>query len=219
MSTIAHTRLPINFVSTSITVGASSATITNDTSNLSTICAFAENDHPLTLSQYSNAAITGRVTYTDNVTKNESMLNTLSAQTTPAALYANATTTGYAIADVPFYCGDAAAPVYQFNAAPYTKKVLVGKKGDSNLDGVVNVNDAVCILSYYAKKASGNASKLSNSFTNDQETLAYFLSDIDTCSQNQGADGGNVNVEDAVQILTHYAKSASGNTSLWNNRW
>lgn len=219
LSTIAHTRLPINFVSTSITIGASSATITNDTSNLSTICAFAENDHPLTLSQYSNAAITGRVTYTDNVTKNESMLNTLSAQTTPAALYANATTTGYAIADVPFYCGDAAAPVYQFNAAPYTKKVLVGKKGDSNLDGVVNVNDAVCILSYYAKKASGNASKLSNSFTNDQETLAYFLSDIDTCSQNQGADGGNVNVEDAVQILTHYAKSASGNTSLWNNRW
>lgn len=219
LSTAAHTRLPLSFVSTSITVGASSATITNDTSKLSTICAFAENDRPLTLSQYSNAAITGRVTYTDNVTKNESLLDALTAQTTPAALYAAATTTGYAIADVPFYCGDATAPVYQFNAAPYTKKVLVGKKGDSNLDGIVDVNDSVCILTYYAKKAAGNTAKLNNSFTDDQETLAYFLSDIDTCSQNQGADGGVLGVEDAVQILTHYAKSASGNTPIWNNWW
>ena len=101
----------------------------------------------------------------------------------------------------------------------YTKKVLVGKKGDSNLDGIVDVNDSVCILTYYAKKAAGNTAKLNNSFTDDQETLAYFLSDIDTCSQNQGADGGILGVEDAVQILTHYAKSASGNTPLWNNRW
>ena len=71
----------------------------------------------------------------------------------------------------------------------------------------------------YAKKAAGNTAKLNNSFTDDQETLAYFLSDINTCSHNQCADGCVLGVEDAVQILTHYAKSAAGSTPIWNNRW
>lgn len=102
---------------------------------------------------------------------------------------------------------------------PPTPKSIGREKGDSNLDGTVDVSDAVCVLTYYAKKASGNTTKLNDSFTDDQETLSYFLSDIDTCSQNQGADGGILGVEDAVQILTHYAKSAAGSTPIWNNRW
>lgn len=96
---------------------------------------------------------------------------------------------------------------------------MVGKKGDANLDGVVGVEDAVCVLTYYAKKSAGLPAKLNENFNSDQETLAFFLADIDTCSQNQGEDGNSLSVEDAVQILTHYAQSAAQLSPIWDNRW
>lgn len=216
--TASRTRLPLQFIGTSITVGATSATITNDPSNLDTICAFAENDQPLTLSQFSNATITGRVTYNDNSMKNGTMQDALTADTSPAALY-TAANAAYTIQDIPFYCGSDVVPVYHSNATPYTKKVMVGKKGDANLDGVVGVEDAVCVLTYYAKKSAGLPAKLNENFDSDQETLAFFLADIDTCSQNQGEDGNSLSVEDAVQILTHYAQSAAQLSPIWDNRW
>ena len=74
------------------------------------------------------------------------------------------------------------------------------------------------VLQYYAKKAAGLESTLLEQATNEEEILSYFLSDIDTCSQNQGTDGGELSVEDAVQILTYYAQAASGNNPVWSNR-
>lgn len=210
--------LPLQFVGTSITVGAASATITNDPSNLNTICAFAENDQPLTLSQFSNATITGRVTYNDNSMKNGNLQTALTAGTSPAALY-TAAESDYTIQTVPFYCGSDAVPVYHSNAAPYTKKVMVGKKGDANLDGIVGVEDAVSVLTYYAQTSAGLPATLNENFNSDQETLAFFLADIDTCSQNQGEDGSSLSVEDAVQILTHYAQNSAQLSPIWDTRW
>ncbi len=216
--TTAGKYLPLQFVGTSITVGASSATITNESSNLNTICAFAENDQPLTLSQFSNETITGHVTYADHSMKNGTMQNALTADTSPAALYSEAKA-AYTIQDVPFYCGSDAVPVYHSNASPYTKKVMVGKKGDANLDGIVSVEDAVSVLTYYAKKSAGLPAKLNEDFNSDQETLAFFLADIDTCSQNQEENGSSLSVEDAVQILTHYAQASAQLSPIWDTRW
>ncbi len=210
--------LPLRFISSSITVGAVSATITNDPSTLNTICAFAENDQPLTLSQFSNTAITGRVTYNDNSIQNENLQTALTANTSPAAIYANAKS-AYTVQNIPFYCGSDAIPVYHSNAAPYTKKVMVGKKGDANLDGVVGVEDAVLVLTYYAQTSAGLTATLNENFNSDQETLAFFLADIDTCSQNRGEDGSALSVEDAVQILTHYAQNSAQCSPIWDTRW
>ncbi len=97
-------------------------------------------------------------------------------------------------------------PLKNTDGTDYTKTLLIGKKGDTNLDGKVDVEDAVLVLQYYAKKAAGLESTLLEQATNEEEILSYFLSDIDTCSQNQGTDGGELSVEDAVQILTYYAQ-------------
>ena len=49
------------------------------------------------------------------------------------------------------------------------------------------------------------------------ETLAYFLADIDTGSQNYGADGGVIELSDATQILTYYSERAVGNQPYWDD--
>ena len=172
----------------------------------------------MTLSQFSNTAITGRVTYNDNSIQNENLQTALTANTSPAAIYANAKS-AYTVQNIPFYCGSDAIPVYHSNAAPYTKKVMVGKKGDANLDGVVGVEDAVLVLTYYAQTSAGLTATLNENFNSDQETLAFFLADIDTCSQNRGEDGSALSVEDAVQILTHYAQNSAQCSPIWDTRW
>ncbi len=216
--TTAGKYLPLQFVDTAITVGATSATISNDASGIDTICCFAENDRPLTLANFIAGTLNGRVTYADYTIQNENLQDVLTAGTSPAALYAAAGTATY-IKDTPFFCGDDSTPVYLSNMTPYTKKVMIGKKGDANLDGVVNVEDAVCVLQYYARSAAGLSAKLGDDFSDEEETLAYFLADIDTCSQQQGEDGGLLSVEDAVQILTNYARNAADIPTGWENRW
>ena len=80
------------------------------------------------------------------------------------------------------------------------------------------MDDAVAVLQYYAQKAAGLQPSMNESFTEEQNILSYFLADIDTCSQNQGADGGELSVEDAVQILTYYAQQSAGLEPTWQNR-
>ena len=77
------------------------------------------------------------------------------------------------------------------------------KWGDINEDGVVDVEDAVLVLTTYAKKAAGR-----------ENSLRYW-------QLIQGDVNGTLDdltVEDAVAILTYYAKKASGQEATFAER-
>lgn len=76
------------------------------------------------------------------------------------------------------------------------------KKGDANMDGSVNVDDASLVLSYYAKKSAGLNPDSDKIFANIK------LGDVD--------ENGSVEVDDASKILNYYAKEAAGLTPNWD---
>lgn len=75
--------------------------------------------------------------------------------------------------------------------------------GDANGDTMISVEDAVLVLTYYAKQSAGL----------QPDTGAEFLN-----IQNGDVDGnGVISVEDAVLILTYYAKQSAGLSPDWEN--
>ena len=96
-----------------------------------------------------------------------------------------------------------------------TPTVYIGVKGDANLSGMVEVQDAVDILTYYAKTAANQQGVV---FNEDEmlNKLAYFLADIDTeCKEGHNGDGKVISVQDAVNDLTFYAKKAANQDPQW----
>ena len=205
--------LPLQYVNTAITVGSASATVTEDQTS-PYYCFFAENNREIRLNQ-ANGELISEVTYEDGTTNTSSIEAAATCGQSPADLYTQQSGGTY-IDKVAFSLDS--QPLQNADGTAYTKKLLIGKKGDANLDGKVDVEDAVSVLQYYAKKSAGLQPSMNHTFTEDQHILSYFLADIDTCSQNQGADGGKIDVEDAVQILTYYAQQSAGLEPTWQNR-
>ncbi len=81
--------------------------------------------------------------------------------------------------------------------------------GDIDGDGNVSVEDAVSVLSYYARQAAGleNVKILQESDQSSDEETAYLSADVN--------GDGEVTVEDAVEILTYYAKQSAGLDATW----
>lgn len=77
--------------------------------------------------------------------------------------------------------------------------------GDVDGDSMVSVDDAIQILTYYARRAAG--------YTTFFSEIAH-INDLATSAADINGDGV-ISVEDAVAILTYYAKSASGMQPSW----
>lgn len=82
-----------------------------------------------------------------------------------------------------------------------TTQVTTKLKGDLNLDGRLSIVDAIRVLTYYAKMASGQAAYL-YSEDPDVEEAAKRRVDMD--------GNGRIDTTDAVEILIIYAKTAAG---------
>lgn len=77
--------------------------------------------------------------------------------------------------------------------------------GDVDGDSIISVDDAVHILTYYARRAAGYTTFFSES---------AHLNDLATHAADVNGDDV-ISVEDAVAVLTYYAKTASGRQSSW----
>lgn len=77
--------------------------------------------------------------------------------------------------------------------------------GDVDGDSSITVDDAVQILTYYARRAAGYTTFFSES---------AHLNDLATNAADINKDG-TISVEDAVAVLTYYAKTASGVQPDW----
>ena len=85
---------------------------------------------------------------------------------------------------------------------PVLKEVpnhYLAANSDLDGDGIVDVQDAVELLTYYARKAANLPASFSH--LDDQEA-ALQLADV-----NQD---GTVDAADAIEILTYYTKQAAG---------
>ena len=117
--------------------------------------------------------------------------------------------------------------VYRGYPSPYYKGeiledvkslVYVAVKGDADLNGRVEINDASEVLEYYAKRAAGfDVMLLEEPVHIHYEYLAYFLADVDTESTaGQNTENNRLEISDASNILTYYARSAAGLYPQWD---
>ena len=135
-------------------------------------------------------------------------------KTTPKEIF-DAEGKPYCVTEVNAYFTDPTKADAEPVAAPVNPTVYIGVKGDTDLSGLVDVPDAVAILTYTAKVAAGQE----NVVFNEDENLnkfAFFLADVDTESKaGKNEDNKLMTTEDAVRILTYTAKTAAGQEVTW----
>ena len=86
-----------------------------------------------------------------------------------------------------------------------TEPIEMGIYGDVDRNGIVDVSDAVAVLTYYAKRAAGLEVIFGE--TPEENEAIFALADVD--------QDGMITVQDAVYILTYYAQKASGMQPTW----
>ena len=121
----------------------------------------------------------------------------------------------YCVTEVNAYFTDPTTADAEPVAAPVNPTVYIGVKGDADLNGIVDVQDAVAILTYYAKTAAAQENVAFNEDENLNK-LTYFLADVDTESK-AGMNSGSelMTTQDAVNVLTFYAKKAANQDPTW----
>ena len=135
-------------------------------------------------------------------------------KTTPKEIF-DAEGKPYCVTEVNAYFTDPTKADAEPVAAPVNPTVYIGVKGDADLNGIVDVQDAVTILTYYAKAAAGQTDVAFNEDENLNK-LAFFLADVDTESK-AGMNNGSelMTTQDAVNVLTFYAKKAANQEPTW----
>lgn len=135
-------------------------------------------------------------------------------KTTPKEIF-DAEGKPYCVTEVNAYFTDPTKADAEPVAAPVNPTVYIGVKGDTDLSGLVDVPDAVAVLTYTAKIAADQEGVIFNEDENLNK-FAFFLADIDTESKEGKNDGNKLmTTEDAVYMLTYTAKTAAGQEPTW----
>ena len=135
-------------------------------------------------------------------------------KTTPKEIF-DAEGKPYCVTEVNAYFTDPTTADAEPVAAPVNPTVYIGVKGDADLNSTVDVQDAVTILTYYAKASAGQE----NVAFNEDENLnkfVFFLADVDTESK-AGMNSGSelMSIQDGVNVLTFYAKKSANQDPAW----
>ena len=135
-------------------------------------------------------------------------------KTTPKEIF-DAEGKPYCVTEVNAYFTDPTKADAEAVAAPVNPTVYIGVKGDADLNGSVDVQDAVAILTYYAKASAGQENVAFNEDENLNK-LAFFLADVDTESK-AGINNGSelISIQDGVNVLTFYAKKSANQDPAW----
>lgn len=135
-------------------------------------------------------------------------------KTTPKEIF-DAEGKPYCVTEVNAYFTDPTKADAEPVAAPVNPTVYIGVKGDTDLSGLVDVPDAVAVLTYTAKIAAGQEGVVFNEDENLNK-FVFFLADIDTESKEGKNDGNKLMAtEDAVYMLTYTAKTAASQEPTW----
>ena len=135
-------------------------------------------------------------------------------KTTPKEIF-DAEGKAYCVTEVNAYFTDPTTADAEPVAAPVNPTVYIGVKGDADLNGSVDVQDAVTILTYYAKASVGQENVAFNEDENLNKFI-FFLADVDTESK-AGMNNGSelMSIQDGVNVLTFYAKKSANQDPAW----
>ena len=135
-------------------------------------------------------------------------------KTTPKEIF-DAEGKAYCVTEVNAYFTDPTTADAEPVAAPVNPTVYIGVKGDADLNGSVDVQDAVTILTYYAKASAGQENVAFNEDENLNKFI-FFLADVDTESK-AGMNSGSelMSIQDGVNVLTFYAKKSANQDPVW----
>ena len=135
-------------------------------------------------------------------------------KTTPKEIF-DAEGKAYCVTEVNAYFTDPTKADAEPVAAPVNPTVYIGVKGDADLNGSVDVQDAVTILTYYAKASAGQENVAFNEDENLNKFI-FFLADVDTESK-AGMNSGSelMSIQDGVNVLTFYAKKSANQDPAW----
>ena len=135
-------------------------------------------------------------------------------KTTPKEIF-DAEGKAYCVTEVNAYFTDPTTADAEPVAAPVNPTVYIGVKGDADLNGSVDVQDAVTILTYYAKASAGQQNVAFNEDENLNKFI-FFLADVDTESK-AGMNNGSelMSIQDGVNVLTFYAKKSANQDPTW----
>ncbi len=201
--------LPLQYRTAAVAVGVEKAEL-SAVDGADYACFYAHDNKMITAGAMGQT-YTCDVSYTDGTSENTDVTGAVNAGTSPSQLMASEDGTYFASA-VPVYCGDTQITDADGDT---TAKVLIGVKGDVDLSGKVDLEDASRVLSYYAEKAAGLEASLTDDPDSELETLAFFLADTDTQSQSK-EQGGVLDLTDASNILSYYASTAADITVSWD---
>ncbi len=202
--------LPVKYTGAAVAVGVDTAELSSS-EGADYACYYAHDNKTITAATMGKT-YSCNVAYTDGTSETAvDVSGAVNAGTSPADIM-SAQEDSFYIADIPVYCGDTQITS---DGTDITSKVLIGTKGDVDLNGKVDLSDASVILSYYASKAAGSDAALTDGSDEELETLAFFLGDTDTQSQTR-ENGGQLDLTDASNILSYYASTAAGITISWD---
>ena len=112
-----------------------------------------------------------------------------------------------------YYIGDA-----DKTALEDKPTVAVAMKGDAQLDGDVDMDDAFDTLQYYSSSAAGKTVTFTDGSDELLEKLAFYVSDIDTESKaGKKTDDAEISMDDAFNILQYVSYRAAGKDVVWSD--
>lgn len=202
--------LPMKYQTAAIAVGVTGADIVSESSIPEYACYYADDKKTITGAS-AGADYICNVNYSDGTSESlKNVTGAVNAGTSPNDIM-NGNSGAYFIGDIPMYCGDTRLT---YNGNENNIKALIGKKGDVNFDGKADITDALEVLRYYSESAAGLESKIADG-EKYKETLAFFLGDVDTESQNM-ENGGKLDITDALSILSYYSHNAADIDVSWD---
>lgn len=108
------------------------------------------------------------------------------------------------------------SPYYNGEKVDAQSLVYIGVKGDTNLNGKIEIQDATLVLTYYAYVGAGLEPSLNEDSVDYYETLAFFLADVNTESlDGKNSENGIMEISDASNILTYYAQHGASLVPQW----
>lgn len=112
-----------------------------------------------------------------------------------------------------YYVGDA-----DKTALEDKPTVAVAMKGDTQLDGDVDMDDAFDTLQYYSSSAAGKTVTFTDGSDELLEKLAFYVSDIDTESKaGKKTEDAEISMDDAFNILQYVSYRAASKDVVWSD--
>ena len=121
----------------------------------------------------------------------------------------------------PYYKG--AVDIYYVGDADKTAledkpTVAVAMKGDTQLDGDVDMDDAFDTLQYYSSSAAGKTVTFTDGSDELLEKLVFYVSDVDTESKaGKKTEDAEISMDDAFNILQYVSYRAAGKDVAWSD--